>query len=230
MADFTSHSASHSVDPREPDPNLIRWLKENCVPIGGITFGALLFCLVAHYSSIAIDWTTTKDFTDAFGSVTQSLALIAGGVWAYFKFVKGRTFQDRLTTTVSGRFVPIGGSVFLVVTTRLQNVGLSRISFNQELSSLVVFEYVPSEVVEILSLESNRLASFQVFSDNDRYIEPNEMIERQCLITLPWISNIGYQLECRIATDSGYGWRATAIVDRSAFEDNPNRQPRQIGD
>ena len=223
MADFTSHSASHSVDPREPDPNLIRWLKENCVPIGGITFGALLFCLVAHYSSMTIDWTTTKDFTDAFGNVTQSLALIAGGVWAYFKFVEGRTLEDRLIPNVSGRLVLIAGSVFLVVTTQIKNVGLSRIAFDQELSSLVVFEYVASMEEEIVSVKNKRLTSFRVFGDKDRYIEPNETFQRQSLIALPRTSEIGYQLEIEVVSDSGYAWRTTTIVDRSAFEDNENR-------
>jgi hypothetical protein len=73
------------------------------VPIAGTVFGALVLCLVTHYSSTTVGWTRTKEFTDAFANVIQSSALIAGGVWAYFKFAKGRTFQDRLTLTVSGR-------------------------------------------------------------------------------------------------------------------------------
>jgi hypothetical protein len=55
MTDSTSHSSQHSVVPAEPDPNLIKWLKENCVPIVGIVSGALVSCLVAHYSSITVD-------------------------------------------------------------------------------------------------------------------------------------------------------------------------------
>ena len=117
MTNSTSHSVQHSVDPPEPDPDFIKWFRENCVPIGGMAVGALLFCLLAHYGSITIDWTRTKDFTDAFANVTQSLALIAGGVWAYFKFAKGRTFQDRLIPTVNAKIVMIDGTVFLNVTT-----------------------------------------------------------------------------------------------------------------
>ena len=223
MTDSTSHSALHSVDPREPDPDLVRWLKENCVPIIGVAFGAILFCLVAHYSSTTIDWTRTKDFTDAFANLMQSVALIAGGVWAYFKFAKGRTFQDRLTASVSGKFVSIDGSVFLVVTTQLHNVGLSRIAFDQELSFLSVFEYVESPAEEAFSVKNKWLTSLRVFGDDDRYIEPSEIVERQTLITLLRPATIGYQLEVKIAADSGYEWRATTIVDRSGFEDNENR-------
>jgi hypothetical protein len=77
MTDFTSHSPPQSADPSEPDPDFINWLKENCVPIVFTAFGALLLCLIAHYSSVTIDWTRPKEFTEAFANVTQSLALLA---------------------------------------------------------------------------------------------------------------------------------------------------------
>lgn len=103
----------------------------------GLAFGALIFCLLIHYGSITVDWARTKDFTEGLANLTQSFALIGDGVWAYFKFAKGRTFQDRLIPNVSGKFVSIDGSVFLVVTTQLRNVGLSRFAFDQEASSIV---------------------------------------------------------------------------------------------
>lgn len=217
MIDASSHSMQHSADPVEPDPNFVKWLKENCVPIIGMAFGALVLCLVAHYGSTTVDWARTKDFAEAFASLTQTLALIAGGVWAYFKFAKGRTFRDRLNPAVGGKLVSIDGSVFLMVTIRFQNVGLSRIAFDQDVSSLAVFEFVPSQTDVLLSVENNRLATVRVFRDTDRYIEPNEIIERQTLIALPHVSVIGYQLEFEVFSDSGYEWRAMSIVDKSAF-------------
>lgn len=111
MTDSTSHPAQDSIS-TEPEPNFIKWLRENCVPIVGAVFGAFALCLVAHYGSATVDWARTKDFAQAFANLTQSLALIAGGVWAYFKFAKGRTFEDRLTTVVNGRLVSIGGLSF----------------------------------------------------------------------------------------------------------------------
>src|SRR4029079_3658866 len=150
MTKSTSHSVQHSVDPPEPDPDFIKWIRENCVPIGGMAVGALLFCLLAHYGSITIDWTRTKDFTEAFANVTQTLALIAGGVWAYFKFAKGRTFRDRLIPTVSGKFISMIGSLCLVAMIQLQNVVLSRIAFEQGASAVAVFEFVPAQAEEIL--------------------------------------------------------------------------------
>jgi len=138
MTDASSHSMQHSADPPEPDPDFIRWLKEHCVPIVGALIGTVVLCLITRYSSITVDWTRTKDFTEAVANVSQSLALIGGGVWAYFKFAKGRTFEDRLIPNVSGTFVLIEGSTFLVVTMQFKNVGLSRIAFDREASSLFV--------------------------------------------------------------------------------------------
>ena len=219
MTDSSSRSAQHCADPNKPDPDFINWLRENCVPIAGASFGAVLLCLMAHYSSITIDWSRTKDFTGVVVNVTQSLALIAGGVWAYFKFAKGRTFRDRLIPTVSGKLVSINHSWFLVVTTQLQNVGLSRISFDQA-SSLVVAECVSSEAAEVLNVQNNRLTSLQVFGAKDRSIEPNEIVERQCLIALPRLSMLGYHVELEVVADSGDAWRTTTIVHNSTFEDN----------
>lgn len=190
MTDSTSHPALDSIS-TEPEPNFIKWLRENCVPIIGTAFGALALCLVAHYGSATVDWARTKDFAQAFANFTQSLALIAGGFWAYFKFAKGRTFEDSLNTTVSGKLVSIDGSIFLIVSLQLHNVGLSRIAFDQEVSSLVVFQHVRSQADEILWVENEQLTSFRVFEDEDRYIEPNEMVERQTLIALPRVSTIG---------------------------------------
>ena len=103
---------------------------------------------------------------------------------------------------------------------QFKNVGLSRIALDQETSSLAVFEFVPSNTEEILRVNDSLLASFRVFGDKDRYIEPNEVVERQRLFVLPQGPSIGYQLEIEVVTDSGYAWRATTVVDKSAVAHN----------
>jgi len=197
------------------------------VPIVGAVSGALVLCLMAHYGSATVDWGKTKDFAQAFANVTQSLALIAGGVWAYFKFAKGRTFEDRLNTTVSGKLVSIDESVFLIVTIRLRNVGLSRIAFDQQVSSVEVFEYVPFQAEGIARVKNDLL---MVFGDKGRYIEPNEIVERQTLIAAPRVSKIGYQLELEVSSNSGYAWRTTTVVGKSAFEHNEVGETNRIGE
>src|SRR6266487_6058588 len=74
---------------------------------------ALMVCLIGHFSSVIIDFTRTKDVIQASKDVVEMLAVASGGVWAYFKFVKGRTFKESLTPAVSGRFTSIDGVIYL---------------------------------------------------------------------------------------------------------------------
>lgn len=217
-----SPASLEAVNPahEEPDPEAVKWFRDHSVPIAGVILILLLLCLVGHYSSITIDWTRTKDFTDAFRNVTQGLAFIGGGIWAYFKFVKGRTFQESLTPIVTGKFASMDGAVFLVVSTQIKNVGLSKIEFNRTASALIVFEYIPAVYGEIHTVADKRLTSFDVFGEKDRYIEPNEIIEGQRLISIPGPLRLAYRLELEILSLSGFTWRATTIVDKSTLTDN----------
>lgn len=113
---------------------------------------------------------------------------------------------------------------------RLKNVGLSRIAFDHEVSSIEISEFVPLETEELLSVQYNLLSSFTVFGEDKKYIEPNEIVERQTLIMLPHVSNIGYQLELQVSSNSGCLWRATTVVCNSAFEHNEVGKPNRIGE
>src|SRR6185369_15541714 len=91
-------------------PSAIQWLREFSLPLIGLLLSILALCLIAHYSSIKIDWTVTRDFTGSIQSIVQTLAFLVGGTWAYYKFVKGRSFQESLSPIISGRFASIDGA------------------------------------------------------------------------------------------------------------------------
>lgn len=131
MADRNDTQDYEDPNSHEPMPSGIRWFREHSIPIAGLIALLLFICLVRNYSALTINWTKTKDLTDAFRNVTQGLAFIAGGVWAYFKFRKGRTFQESLVPDVAGRFVFIDGTAYLAATTEVKNVGLSKIELSQ---------------------------------------------------------------------------------------------------
>ena len=213
----------HQSDPataNEPDPNLIRWLRENCVAIVCLISVGLLVCVIGHYSSINVDWSKTKDLTDAFSNVIQGLALIAGGVWAYFKFAKGRTFQERLIPVVSGRFVCIDELAFLIVTIQIKNIGSSNVTFDEKTSTVTIFEYVPDEAQKMVTAVDIRVTSFLVFGDDKRHLESNEIMKRQRLLALPRLSKIAYRLELKVTSSSGDSWQTMNIVDKLSLTDN----------
>jgi len=217
---MTDSSLQPPAGAPEPDPNLVRWLKENAVAVVSLTSLVSLLCLIRHYIPITIDWSKTKDFTDVFSNATQGVGLIAAGVWAYFKFIKGRTFQETLISNVSGRVLLIDGNAFLIVTTQIKNVGSSKVTLNQELSVLTVFEYVPPRTQEIVIAIDNPLTSLPAFVDKKSHLEPNEGIKTQRLLALPLLSRIAYRLELEIRSDTDYKWQTMSIVDTLTLADN----------
>jgi len=221
---MTDSSLQPPAGAPEPDPNLVRWLKENAVAVVSLTSLVSLLCLIGHYSPITIDWSKTKDFTDAFSNVTQGVGLIAAGVWAYFKFIKGRTFQETLIPIVSARLVLIDEYALLIVTTQINNVGSSKVTFDEKASTLTIFEYIPPKPEEIVNVIDDRLTSFPVFEDEKRHLEPNETIKHQRLLALADLSKIAYRLELEISSDSGYKWRTMTIVDKLTLTDNDVEQ------
>lgn len=206
--------------PDEPVPKPLQWIKDNSLPMLGLLLLALLICLVQRYSSVTIDWTTTHGVTGSMRDLVQVLAFCAGGWWAYFKFIKGRMFQESLTPGVMGRFVSLDGVVYLVATIQIKNVGSSRIDFDHEASALILYEYIASSDMEIHGVADQRLTSFAVFKGKDRYIEPNEDIEVQQFISIPGPLKLAYRLEVEIFSNPGFTWSAMSIVDKSSFRDN----------
>ena len=201
-------------------PSFLQWLRKYSLPIIALLLIFLGLCLTAHYSSIKVDWSVTRDFTGSMQSVVQVFAFLIGGVWAYYKFVKGRSFQDSLSPIVTARFSSIEGAVYLLSSVQIKNVGSTKIDFNHEGSALIVYEYAPSSESEIHTVAEQRLTAFDVFKPNERYIEPSEIIELNRLIAIPGPIKLGYRLEVEILSKSGFTWTATTVVDKASLRDN----------
>jgi hypothetical protein len=57
----------------------------------------------------------------------QILAIVWGGVWAYLKFVRGRTFHPRAEVAVEAERVSVGETTALKVTVTITNAGASKL-------------------------------------------------------------------------------------------------------
>ena len=215
---------SSTSSPQEQPPETQSKLVKFAPVIAIASTLALMVCLIGHFSTAIIDLGRTKDIIEMTKNVLEMLAVTAGGIWAYFKFVKGRTFKESLTPAVSGRFASIDGVNYLIATTQIKNVGLSKIEFDREGSALILFEYTPSPENEIHTVADSRLTSFDVFSEKDRYIEPNEIMEGHRFIAVPGTLKLAYRLEVEIASTAGFTWRATNIVDKSSLSGNIGKE------
>lgn len=214
------HEDEGKAPPQKPDPNGVRWFRENSIPIAGVLLIALMLCLLSRYGFV------TKDSIEIIKNLVETVAVVIGAGWAYFKFVKGRTFQASLIPLVTGRLIVIDDRVYLAVTIQIKNVGQSKIDFNQSGSALIVYGYNASDENEIHTVADIRLSSFPILEGTDEEeIEPNQIIQKDRLIAVPKPLKLGYRLEAMIVSaGSDYGcWRSTAIVDKTALSDNIDR-------
>lgn len=150
-----------------------------------LVVGALEPVLKASSLEIS-DW---GSFLTKIETLVKVLAIILGGVWAYYKFIKGRVYNARLEPKVTGKIERIQGRDCLVATLQLKNVGASKVTI-EESCRLDIFSDEMHELPEPgqgLDLRSVPLndepISFAAFSLHE-WIESVETIEEEIIIVL----------------------------------------------
>ena len=173
-----------------------------------------ILCLVSHFRA-GTGWSKARDITDTLAKVVQILAIIMAGGWGYFKVIKGRTYQETLIPTVSGKLLTIDSQTYLVVHIGVKNVGQSVVEFAPDASVLRVFEYTRSTSSETMTVNDVKLAQFVALDELS--IEPNEVIENMRFMSIPIEVRLGLRLEMEIISNhrKKYKWRSTSLVEKS---------------
>jgi hypothetical protein len=143
----------------------------------------------------------------------QIAAIIAGGIVAYYKFLRGRVFRPRLEITLASSLLLVGQQQFLKVSAALKNTGASIIAFDLGVSALRIFTapQTPREIVDSIAWEL--IATVSV-SGRHSWIEPAETVYENWLIALPTTTtNSVFRTEVRIAGKKTV-WYADTIVER----------------
>jgi hypothetical protein len=143
--------------------------------------------------------------------LVQIAAIIVGGIAAYIKWFRGRLYETRLEVSVTGSLIETSPRQLLAIA-RAKNVGLSKVSIRQEGSGLRVFSVLTCEPgSKVLSVGWKREATFPVFQEHE-WIESNETIESQLLVTLPDGQSGAYRLEL-LLTSGKIVWKASGIAN-----------------
>lgn len=116
--------------------------------------------------------------------VAQVVAIVVGAVWAYFKFVRSRTFANRLELDVEGLLLGANDDSALIVTSTLRNRGLVRVRLNERGKSAYVYgvsagSWRPEEAVEW----GKHLRVEGIFAQHE-WIEAQEVITDRILVPL----------------------------------------------
>jgi hypothetical protein len=157
--------------------------------------------------------TTSLDNLQAIVAITGDLitavAVIVGGVWAYFKLVKNRTYRPRIDVAIAGAWVDAGGARRLHVTTSLRNIGASMVELIQESTGLGVdgmqagrgrhVDWVPGPVVSIF--------------ESHAWIEPGETVTDDLIAPVVYV-DLPVRIEVRLIWRWAGGRRNIQVVAR----------------
>ena len=147
--------------------------------------------------------------------VLTSLGLIATSVWAYFNYFRGRTYKPRLEPKVSVNLVQDGAARSLLVRVSLKNVGLSKVGIRQAGTALSLdTARLPSEYsADVKALKFSGIAVLTIFNTHG-WIEPNELIEEQHLVTIPGPDTTAVRVQLRVVSEQRKSkeWNAQTIV------------------
>jgi hypothetical protein len=140
----------------------------------------------------------------------ETAALVLAGVWAYYKFFRGRTFRPRLELTVSGTIRQTGTSAELLALAQIKNVGLSKLVVSQAGTALVILRSLPitEETGPLVPWE--QVSVLPVF-EKHAWIEPAETITDQQLLQLSFAESTAIKLDLRVVA-SKIEWNHVSIV------------------
>jgi hypothetical protein len=146
-------------------------------------------------------------------SVAQALAVVVAGGFAYFKFIRGRTFRPRTTIELAGHLVAVGDGLAAHVSVSIQNAGASRLVlsgdhvqllevhgadayvWNDAVASndgVVLWSEGSERLVDLLSFEGRKVGGWP--------LEPGEHFFRELLVPLRFAEH-AYRIRVTFRSD-----------------------------
>jgi hypothetical protein len=157
---------------------------------------------------------------DAAQKLANILAVLIGGLWAYYQFFKGRVFRPRLELAISGELGYSEQTNLILVKAKLKNVGLSKLDIQQRGTAIRLLKMSPPQAANAnaRAVDWEHCATLSVFKSH-AWIEPGESIEDQTLIELPDARARVFRIELRIVSQR-ISWKTWSLCMASEF-----RQP-----
>jgi hypothetical protein len=163
-----------------------------------------------------------KTATEVVSNVVTSGAVVIGGIWAYFKFIRGRVFARRAELDVSPALERTAGSLYLLIKVTLTNTGLSRLPLNENLKVVRLSGITGQADSHPSAAEWERILSLPILKDH-AWLEAQETVTDTVVYSLGRSDGMNarhtaYQVEAmaatprRMITRRGLRWQSRAIV------------------
>jgi hypothetical protein len=167
----------------------------------------------------------TGDWISAALNIAQIAAIVIGGLWAYWKFVKGRIFHKRAEPTVEASLLSIGSSYAVRARVTLENTGSSDVPLRVTLLILAAYSGALDERGHAQWRDVARAHAFcdDAGKRDHEEVESQETITDEVLIPLgpndtPEQEVFAYRVTCQVyeRRSSGRGggicWTTKTVV------------------
>ncbi len=131
------------------------------------------------------------------GTVVTAVALAVGGLWAYFKFVKGRTYRPRLEVEMSGQWRQLDGMDLLHARVTVRNIGNSAVTLLQRGTGLRVSVPAADQGTAPVAVAWTVLHVFEILGEHE-WIEPGETVSDDVLLNLGIPEPVPVRFESRL--------------------------------
>lgn len=146
----------------------------------------------------------TSFVLDIVDKAIKFVAVLIGGLWTWWNYRKGRTYEQKLELEVVGT-VFVKRNLYVDVRVVVKNIGASQHSVQHE-GTFCVLSVIRDD------LEEQPIKLFRVFTDNDK-MEPGESIDgtEYWRIPQPIDDIVWVKLELRVVSN-GVEWRSSCLI------------------
>jgi hypothetical protein len=138
-----------------------------------------------------------KTVVDIVGTTVTAAAVVVGGLWAYFKFVKGRTYRPRLEVGMSGRWRNVDGRRLIHARVAVRNIGASVVTLIQEGTGLRISVLAVDQDPPPAAMAWTSMRVFEIFGEHE-WIEPGETVSDDVLLDLGVSESLPLLFESRL--------------------------------
>lgn len=127
--------------------------------------------------------TDLKTIVDIMGTLVTAGAVVVGGLWAYFRFVRDRVYRPRLEVGLFGQWRDVAGASVLHARVTVKNIGATDVELLQEGTALIVESMQVEQPATPSSVQWTPLQASAILEDH-QWIEPNETVSDDLFLRL----------------------------------------------
>jgi hypothetical protein len=168
------------------------------------------------------------DLASIVRDAVTAVALIIGGGFAYFKFIRGRTFRPRLNLVVTSKVRREQGVLHVLMDCGARNIGARELRITAEGTAV---RLLASSVVSTQDMEQSPQSSqsgwdlIGVWQPVEaKTLEPEEPLEDSVLVAIPDGGQAALRVEFSVSIPSGESWQASDIVFLAGEDDNEHER------